>query len=207
MENNADKIIDEMLKLTDDAGGKDDESYEMDELLSYLDGPSGSGTAAGTATLFGTDIVALDNNAFNNNNIQLIPPTTTYLPKFSPSPITITILDSNSSSIITSPSSSNSSLLSPSPSPPSSQTPSKRRKGSPLGDPTKACLPGYSKHGVKLGRKTSQEDDDEKLKEVATKKKVLHSEQIKSLVTLYKTGILTADEYIAKSVEATKLLD
>ena len=153
-------------------------------------------------------IVALNNNevdpillpSLSYQPIQVVPPTTNYLPKFSPSPVTISILDPNSS-----PSPSRSSIspassfsfLSPSPSPsPNQSTPAKRRKGAPSADPTKAGLPGYSKHGVKLGRKTMEYEETKKASNAEVEKKVKHSDQVKSLATLLEGGLITQDEFI-----------
>ena len=67
-------------------------------------------------------------------------------------------------------------------------------------------MPGYSKHGVKLGRKTTEDEEDRRMKDAKVDMKVKHSDQIKSLATLLEGGLITNEEFISKSLEATKML-
>ena len=95
-------------------------------------------------------------------------------------------------------------LFNPTITPSTTPIPKKRRKGAPKGDPSKIGVPGYSKNGVPLGRKsrsTERKEDEEKEN---IEKKVEHSDVVVELVKKLEKHEISETDFIELTIEKTK---
>ena len=83
--------------------------------------------------------------------------------------------------------------------PSTTSIPKKRRKG----DPSKIGVPGYSKHGVPLGRKSRSTERKEEEEKENIDKKVEHSDALVELVKKWEKNEISDRDFIKLTVEKT----